>query len=106
MGNTVINFLASTVGLAMPILIASLGLVYSERAGIVNIGAEGMMLIGALAGYIGASLWHNQWLGALLAIGCGLVIGWGFAFLVVSARANQTIVGAMLNILGAGITVT
>jgi simple sugar transport system permease protein len=48
------EFLATDIRTAMPILIAAIGLVYSERSGIVNIGVEGIMLIGALAGVVGS----------------------------------------------------
>jgi simple sugar transport system permease protein len=48
------NFIAADIRIAMPIMIAALGFVFSERAGLVNIGAEGIMLIGALAGVIGS----------------------------------------------------
>lgn len=101
----IVNLLSSDVRLAAPILIAALGLVYSERAGIVNIGAEGIMLIGALAGYAGSYYLGSAWGGVLVSLVAGALVGLLFAFLVVTVRANQTVVGAALNIFGSGITI-
>ncbi len=99
------NLLSSDVRLAAPILIAALGLCYSERAGIVNIGAEGIMLVGALAGYAGSYFLGSAWGGLFVAMAAGMLVGLAFAALVVSVRANQTVVGAALNIFGSGITI-
>jgi simple sugar transport system permease protein len=100
------SFLSSDVRTAMPILIAALGLVYSERAGVVNIGAEGIMFIGALASFTGSYYTGNAWAGMGIAVLTGLLIGLAFAFLVVTVKANQTVVGAALNIFGSGLSIT
>jgi ABC-type uncharacterized transport system permease subunit len=100
------SFLSSDIRTAMPILIAALGLVYSERAGVVNIGAEGIMLIGALASFTGSYYTGNAWAGMGTAVLSGLLIGLAFAFLVVTVKANQTVVGAALNIFGSGLSIT
>lgn len=100
------SFLSSDVRTAMPILIAALGLVYSERAGVVNIGAEGIMLIGALASFTGSYYTGNAWAGMGIAAFVGMLIGLAFAFLVVTVKANQTVVGAALNIFGSGLSIT
>ena len=100
------SFLSADVRTAMPILIAALGLVYSERAGVVNIGAEGIMLIGALASFTGSYYTGNAWAGMGIAAFVGLLIGLAFAFLVVTVKANQTVVGAALNIFGSGLSIT
>jgi ABC-type uncharacterized transport system permease subunit len=103
--DSVVSFLASEIRIAMPILIAALGLVFSERAGIVNIGIEGIMLIGAFAGYAGTVFTGSVWLGLFIAVACGVIVGIIFSFLVVTVRANQTVIGAALNIFGTGLTV-
>ncbi len=100
------SFLSADIRTAMPILIAALGLVYSERAGVVNIGAEGIMLIGALASFTGSYYTGNAWAGMAIAAFVGLLIGIAFAFLVVTVKANQTVVGAALNIFGSGLSIT
>ena len=62
MAGFISTFLASAVRCAMPMFIAALGLVFSERAGIVNIGVEGMMIIGAILAYAGSFLTGSKWL--------------------------------------------
>ncbi len=104
--DAIVNFLVADIRMAMPILIAAIGLIYSERAGVVNIGAEGIMLIGALAGVVGSYYGGNQWAGAFMGAACGALVGLVFAFLVITARANQVVVGVTINILGLGLTTT
>lgn len=100
------EFLATDIRTAMPILIAALGLVYSERSGIVNIGAEGVMLIGSLAGVVGSFYTGSAWFGVLLAILTGALMGLLFAFLTITLKSDQVVVGAAFNIFGLGITTT
>lgn len=100
------EFLATDIRTAMPILIAALGLVYSERAGIVNIGAEGIMLIGALSGVAGSFYTGSAWFGALLAILTGALMGLLFSALTITLKSDQVVVGAAFNIFGLGITTT
>lgn len=100
----IINFLGADIRTAVPLLIAATGLIFSERAGIVNIGVEGMMLIGSLAGVVGSYFLGSAWLGVLVAILSGIICGLFFAYLVVSAQADQVVIGAAFNILGLGVT--
>jgi len=100
----IINFLAADIRTAVPLLLAATGLIFSERAGVVNIGVEGMMLIGSLAGVVGSYFLGSAWLGVLVAILTGIVCGLFFAYLVVSAQADQVVIGAAFNILGLGVT--
>ena len=102
----VTTFFATAVRCAMPMFIAALGLVYSERAGIVNIGVEGMMLIGAVLAYVGSYTTGSKWVGLLWAAAGGTAFGLILAFWTISLRVNQTVVGAALNILGAGLATT
>ena len=101
-----VSFLAATMRIATPLLIAALGLVYSERAGIVNIGTEGIMLTGALLGAVGSLLFSSPYIGAIFAIVGGATLGMLFAFFTVTLRASQVVVGFSLNIFTAGLTVT
>ena len=95
----IIDFINTDIRMMMPMLIAAMGLVYGERAGILNIGAEGIMLIGAFAGYTGAVFSGSPWIGILAAMLSGGLVGVLFAFLVITLQADQTVVGAALNIL-------
>jgi simple sugar transport system permease protein len=98
------NFIAADIRTAMPIMIAALGLVFSERAGVVNIGAEGILLFGSLAGVAGSWSFGNVWIGLLFAMFTGGLVALVFACLTVSLYANQVVVGAAINILALGIT--
>jgi simple sugar transport system permease protein len=104
--NILISFLSSMIMLSTPTLIASLGIVFSERAGIVNIGTEGMMLMGALAGVIGSMLTGSVWLGALIAMLVAMLFAAIFAFFTVIVKADQTVIGTGMNILASGLTIT
>ncbi len=109
-GNSILqiisSFIEADLRVATPILIAAIGLLYMEKAGVVNIGAEGTMLIGALAGSIGAYIFQDPWMGALLAaLVCG-VVGLVFAFLIVTVKANQIVTGIAINIIALGATTT
>lgn len=101
-----ISFLSSMIMLSTPTLIASLGIVFSERAGIVNIGTEGMMLMGALAGVIGSLMTGSVWLGALIAMLVAMLFAAIFGYFTVIVKADQTVIGTGMNILASGLTIT
>ncbi|NPV69302.1 MAG: ABC transporter permease [Firmicutes bacterium] len=100
------DFLATIIKSATPILIAATGLVFSERAGVVNIGVEGVMLTGALVGVAGSHYLGSATWGALAAMVCGGLIGAVFAYFVVELGADQVVTGTAINILGLGLTTT
>ena len=87
-------------------LIAALGLVYCSRSGIVNIGVEGMMLIGSLMGVVGSYYTGSALLGALVAIGVNLIVSLVFAFFAVTIKADQNVIGTAINTFATGLTVT
>ncbi|MBN8866359.1 MAG: ABC transporter permease [Solirubrobacterales bacterium] len=95
---------ATAVRLALPILFAALGEVFAERAGLVNVGLEGMMLAGAFAGVIGAHYTGSPWLGAI----CGMVAAIGIAAIQAGVSINlsgdQIVVGIALNLTVLGVT--
>ncbi len=101
-----VSFVSSVIMLATPTLLAALGIVFSERAGIVNIGVEGMMLVGALTGVMGSFLTGSVWLGALIAMLVTMLFAAIFAFFTVIIKADQTVIGTGLNILASGLTIT
>jgi simple sugar transport system permease protein len=95
-------FLGSSLRLAMPMLFAALGELVSERAGVLNLSLEGMMLMGAFAGAMG-SLWTGQpLLGLLIAVAAVLPIAALQAWLSVTLHANQIVSGIGINILVLG----
>lgn len=98
------SFFASAMRQAAPLLIAALGLVVSERAGLMNIGVEGIMLMGAFTGYAATKLSGSYWIGLLAAIIVGLIMITIFAVLTISFKATQVVVGAGMNILCAGLS--
>ncbi|MCC6146532.1 MAG: ABC transporter permease [Anaerolineaceae bacterium] len=98
------SILAATWRMATPILYAAVGEVFTERSGVLNIGLEGVMLIGAFAGYSVAFESGNLVLGLLAAILSGILSGLIFALFTVTIKANQIVVGAAFNMIGAGIT--
>lgn len=102
----IVTFFTAAVRTSTPLLIAALGLLYGQRAGIRNIGAEGMMLIGAIVGVAGSYYTGNPWIGALLAAIAGALTSSIFAFLVVTARAYPPVCGTAINLFGLGISTT
>ncbi|MEL7610370.1 MAG: ABC transporter permease [Bacillota bacterium] len=98
------SFLASTVRMSTPLIIAGVGLVVAERAGIMNIGAEGIMLIGAFAAYAGTFFTGSYWLGLLVAIAASTLTTLIFAVSAITFRAQQAVLGAAMNIFGSGLT--
>lgn len=100
----IIALLSATMRMATPLIYVALGETVSERAGVMNIGLEGLMLIGACTAYAVVFFTGSVLFGLLAAMMAGLVLGLGFAYLVVTVRANQIVVGAALNMIGLGIS--
>lgn len=98
------SLLVTGVSLAVPLLLAALGELVAERAGVINVGIEGMALTGALAGFAGSYYSHSAWVGAACALGAGLALAALFALLSLTLRADQVVVGTALNILALGVT--
>jgi simple sugar transport system permease protein len=94
----------ATLRLTTPLLFAALGGLLCERAGVLNIGLEGMMLGGALTAYVVALRTGNPWLGIMAALVVGAATGLLFAVVVVTFRANQIVSAVGLNILMLGLT--
>ncbi|MDQ3375902.1 MAG: ABC transporter permease [Actinomycetota bacterium] len=91
--------LAATIRNATPLVFAALGGMFSERSGVVNIGLEGLMLISAFAGVVGAFLSGSAWIGLLFAVGAGLLFGLVHAVMCVTFEADQIISGTAINLL-------
>ncbi len=99
------GFLAAAVRVGTPLLLAATGETVTERSGVINLGLEGMMLAGALAATLGATA-HGPWTGVLLAVASGMLLAAAFAFITVSARADQIIAGTALTLAAVGLTGT
>ncbi|UCI29991.1 ABC transporter permease [Mesorhizobium sp. B4-1-4] len=103
--NAIVQTLDSTIRLSVPLLLACLAGLYSERAGIFDIGLEGKMLVGAFAGAAAASVFHS----ALLGLGMAILISVAFAmvhgFASITHRGNQIVSGVAINFIAAGSTI-
>jgi len=98
----IIAILITVIGASTPILLAALGELVVEKAGVLNLGVEGMMLIGAITGFVVAFTTQNPWLAVLCAAAAGVAASMIFAFLTLSLSANQTATGLALTIFGTG----
>ncbi|MEO1778251.1 MAG: ABC transporter permease, partial [Pseudomonadota bacterium] len=102
---TLIQILDSTVRLATPLLLACLAGLFSERAGIFDIGLEGKMLAAAMFSAATAAITGNVWLGLLAGIGASMFLSLIHGLASITFRGNQLISGVAINFLAAGITV-
>lgn len=99
-----INMLVSILRLSVPVIITGLGNMFSVRAGVMNLAAEGMMISGAFCAVLGSFYTGNPWIGVLCGILGGLVIGMIHSVICVEFGGNQNVSGLGLNMLAAGLT--
>ncbi|MBI4922006.1 MAG: ABC transporter permease [Devosia nanyangense] len=92
------------VGISTPILLAGLGELVVEKAGVLNLGVEGMMLIGAIAGFATTVITGSPWLGMIGAAAAGALAALLFGFLVLALNSNQVATGLALTIFGTGLS--
>jgi len=102
---TLIQVFDSTIRLATPLLLACLAGLYSERAGIFDIGLEGKMLMAAFFSAAVAATTGSVWLGLLAGIASSLVLSGLHGLASITFRGNQLISGVAINFLAAGMTV-
>jgi simple sugar transport system permease protein len=100
----VISVLVGAVRAGTPLLFATLGEIITQRAGVLNLGVEGMMIVGALAGFMGAYYSHSPWIGVLTAMLFGGLISLIHAFLCITLKSDQVVSGIMIVLLGIGLT--
>ena len=93
------SLLLATVRMAVPILFIALAEIYSERAGMVNIGLEGIAAIGSLIGFLVCYITGSTWLGILSGALSGIIINMVYAFATVTLCADHTVYGMAMNIL-------
>lgn len=99
-----LQFLLTTLALSTPLLLAALGELIGERAGVLNIGLESMMLAGAWAGAAAGFGAHNAGAGLLGAMAAGMLFAAIFALLSITLKADAIVVGTGLNLFALGIT--
>ena len=92
------SLLLATVRLAIPVLLISLAELYGQRAGMVNIGLEGLASIGALVGFLVCYVTGSNWLGLLCGALAGVIVNMIYAFSTVTLCADHTVYGMAVNI--------
>jgi ABC-type uncharacterized transport system permease subunit len=100
-----IGLFAAAVRLAMPVLLAALGEIVAERAGVLNLATEANMLVGAFVGFWVAQATGNLWVGVAAAAAAGAAGGLAMAILSASLRADQVVSGLALLIFGSGVSI-
>ena len=96
--------IAAAVGAAVPIALAGLGELLAERSGVLNLGLEGMMLVGAVVAFLVGDGTGNLWLALVLGMAAAAGLALVHAFLSVTLRANQIVSGLALVIFGTGLS--
>ncbi|MCA9877515.1 MAG: hypothetical protein KC442_07030, partial [Thermomicrobiales bacterium] len=99
----IVSVLAAAIAAGTALLYACLGELITERAGILNLGIEGIMLMGALSGVAGCLWSGSAWVGAAAALAAGALMASIHAILTVGLRANQVVSGLALTIFGTGL---
>jgi len=101
---TLTAILAATIVAGTPLVIAALGELVTEKSGVLNLGAEGIMAVGAVAAFAAAHHSGSAFTGALAGIGAGALMSLLFAFLTLTLMANQVASGLALSIFGVGLS--
>src|SRR4030042_4388811 len=101
---TFIFILSITIRSSTAVLFATLGEIFTERSGVLNLGVEGMMLMGALSGFAAAYYSHNLLFGILASLAVGGIFALIHAFFTITLRANQVVCGMALAIFGIGLS--
>jgi simple sugar transport system permease protein len=99
-----VSILTITVRAGTALLYATIGEIITERAGILNLGVEGMMIMGAVSGFAAAFHTGSAWAGVIAAILVGGMLAFIHAFLTITLRADQTVSGLALTIFGTGLS--
>ncbi len=100
----IITTLSRSLAYGTPLLLGTLGEIYTERSGVLNLGVEGMMIMGAYSAFTTAYITGNPWLGILVAAVVGGAFSLIHAFTCVTLKANQVVSGLSLTMLGLGLS--
>ena len=95
---------ADAISIATTLILASLGAILTERSGVINLGVEGMLLMGAVTGFVVADSSGNLWLALLVSVLVGVVLSAVHAALTIGLRANQIVSGLAMVIFGTGLS--
>jgi ABC-type uncharacterized transport system permease subunit len=98
----IISWLQAILRWGGPLILVSVGEVFAERSGVIDVGIEGIMLCGALAGIAISFFTGSVLLASIGTMILGLVLGMAFAYLTVTRRANQVVTGLMFNLAALG----
>lgn len=98
------DFIFMMFELAVPLVLAAEAAMIAERAGVICLGVEGMMLFGAFFGAFGSEVFQDGWKGFFVAIISGLIVGLIYGLFTVCLRGQQVVVGVAINFIAAGIT--
>lgn len=101
-GDQIISWLQATLRWGGPLILVSIGEVYAERSGIINVGIEGIMLFGALSGIAISFFTGSVLLAVVLTMFLGALFGLAFAYLTVHRRTNHVVTGLMFNLVALG----
>ncbi|ACM26563.1 ABC transporter permease [Agrobacterium sp. SHOUNA12C] len=96
--------LLTIVTAATPLVIAAIGELVTERAGVLNLGVEGMMIMGSVGAFVAAQITGNPYLGLVAGVVSGALFSLLFAFLTLTLVSNQVATGLALTILGLGVS--
>jgi len=102
----IVAWLSASLRLAGPVLLAALGETFAEQAGVLNVGIEGTILLGALASFLVSYYTGMIWFGLLVAVLGGIVANLFLAWMYVSVRASQVVAGLVFNVLALGVAST
>ena len=98
------DLIAAVISLSVPMAFAALGEVISERAGVINLGTEGVMLVGAISAFCVSFFYHSDLLGVLLGAAGGALLGLVMAFISISLKQDQILSGLGIYFLGLGLS--
>ena len=98
----VVVLMAQAVTAAVPIMLAGIGELCAQRAGVINVGIEGLMLTGCIGGFLGAALSGHACIGLLVAISAAAVLAALFAWVAITMRTDQMVAGMAINLLAVG----
>lgn len=101
---TIVFILAGTLAATVPLLFAALGELVAEKSGMLNLGIEGMMAVGAAAAFVTVTLTGSHWLGLAVGAGAALLLSAVFALLTIFFLANQVATGLAVGVLGLGVS--